>query len=135
MNGETYKGVPVPEGLSPNWETSEASWWMWGVRSAVDALRPLLEALTDDEPCTLDHHGYCQTHWGGEVDGKCGVAAAREFLRESAPAAVWRSTTVNDPHLYWCLNHRPALAVTEVRLADIHPSVEVQCVQCGRAAR
>ena len=135
MNPEIYKGVPVPDGLRPAWDQVEAAWWMRGVQKTLDTVRPLLEALIDDEPCTVDHHGYCQTHWGGEVDGRCEVAAAREFLRESAPVAVWRSTIINDPHLYWCLNHRPALAVTEVRLADIHPSVEVQCVQCGRAAR
>lgn len=25
--------------------------------------RGLLLELTDDEPCSYDHHGYCQTHW------------------------------------------------------------------------
>lgn len=135
MNPEIYKGVPVPDGLRSNWDTHEASWWMRGVRSAVNTVRPLLDALTDGEACILDHHGYCQTHWGGEVDGRCAVTTAREFLEASAPEAVWRSTTVIDPYLYWCLDHRPALAVTRVELKDIHPSVEIQCVQCGRAAR
>lgn len=23
----------------------------------------LLESLVDDEPCSYDHHGYCQTHF------------------------------------------------------------------------
>lgn len=135
MNPEIYKGVPVPDGLRPNWDTHEAYWWKRGVQAAVNTVRPILEGQTDDEPCTLDHHGYCQTHWSGEVDERCAVAAAREFLEASAPEAVWQSTAVIGPCLYWCLDHRPALAVTRVELEDIHPSVEIQCVQCGRAAR
>lgn len=135
MSGSTYKGVPVPEGLIPNWDASEASWWMRGVQAAVDTVRPLLEDLLDSEACALDPSGVCQTHWGNLLGGECPVVVAREFLEASGPEAVWRSTVVIDPYLYWCLVHRPALAVTEVRLADIHPSVEIQCVQCGRSAR
>ena len=65
----------------------------------------------------------------------CVNGEAREFLAEAAPEEVWRSTVVIDPYLYWCIPHRPALAVTRVRLADIHPLVEIQCVQCGRSPR
>lgn len=135
MNPETYKGVPVPDGLRPDWYTSEASWWMRGVRSAVNIVRPLLKELADEAACRFDPHGYCQTHWGLGAEGVCVNGEAREFLEASGPEAVWRSTIVIDPYLYWCLDHRPALAVTRVRLFDIHPSVEIQCVQCGRAAR
>lgn len=135
MNPEIYKGVPVPDGLWPNGYTSEASWWMRGVRSAVNIVRPLLDALTGGEACTPEDNGWCGTHKADKLGEVCAVTAAREFLEASAPEAVWRSTTVIDPYLYWCLDHRPALAVTRVELKNIHPSVEIQCVQCGRAAR
>lgn len=46
----------------------------------------LLEAFVDDERCSFDHHGYCQTHSSvNEVEGQCGNAAAREFLDEMRP--------------------------------------------------
>jgi hypothetical protein len=47
----------------------------------------LLELSTDDGPCTFDHHGTCQAHWGsGETeDGQCGNAAARALLDEERP--------------------------------------------------
>jgi hypothetical protein len=57
--------------------------------TAFDALfraNNLLEAFVDDEVCSFDHHGQCQTHTSvAEVDGKCGNAAAREFLDEMRP--------------------------------------------------
>lgn len=135
MNGETYKGVPVPDGMRPNWNTPEAFWWMRGVQAALDIAVPLLDALVDEGACRFDRHGYCQEHWGLGAEGACVNEEVREFLAETAPEEVWRSTAVTDPCLYWCIPHRPALAVTRVRLSDIHPSVEIQCVQCGRAAR
>lgn len=135
MSGEMYRGVPVPDGMRPNGDTVEAAWWRWGVQDATGRVLPLLEALTDDDACALGHHGYCQVHGGGAVDGRCANAAAREFLAGAVPGEVWRSTFVIDPYLYWCIPHRPALAVIRVRVADIHPSVEIQCVQCGKAAR
>lgn len=136
MSAETYKGVRVPKGLRPNWDTFEAGWWRKGVDAVLDTVRPLLEAVTDDVPCrTQDKDGRCWTHGSRSVDGRCVMIVIREFLTESAQEEVWRSTIVIDPYLYWCLNHRPALAVTRVRLADIHPAVEIQCVQCGRSAR
>ena len=44
--------------------------------------RELLMAFADHEdgPCRLDHHGECQDHPGGDVDGVCAIRAAREFL-------------------------------------------------------
>lgn len=44
----------------------------------------LLYALADDEPCVFDHHGDCQSHWGGLIvwDDGCAVAAARVFLAD-----------------------------------------------------
>ena len=54
----------------------------WAVAGAdPDVLIPrLLDALTDDEPCRVDHHGYCQEHGAQEVDGECANAVARRLL-------------------------------------------------------
>lgn len=36
----------------------------------------------DNEPCDLDHHGYCQAHlWLDE--GRCPVAAAKDLIEEA----------------------------------------------------
>jgi len=44
----------------------------------AELLRGLVEAETD--PCTYDHHGYCQAHgWFGEP-GECYTREARELL-------------------------------------------------------
>jgi hypothetical protein len=32
----------------------------------------------EDDPCSYDHHGYCQTHGPGEIP--CTIATARQFL-------------------------------------------------------
>lgn len=42
----------------------------------------LLHRLVDreDEPCRLDHHGYCQTHL---LELECSVKAAREWLKDA----------------------------------------------------
>lgn len=44
-------------------------------QGAVD----LLATFVDDDPCDLDHHGYCQTHNWLEP-GECNVARARRLL-------------------------------------------------------
>lgn len=36
-----------------------------GEGEAVKELVEALKSLTDDEPCSFDHHGYCQTHFSG----------------------------------------------------------------------
>jgi hypothetical protein len=52
------------------------------LRTALD----LLELFVDDERCSFDHHGTCQTHFSvGDFDNMCGNAAAREFLDEMRP--------------------------------------------------
>ena len=43
---------------------------------ALDALY----AVTDDDPCRYDHHGYCQTHGPGAIP--CSTAVARDLLRK-----------------------------------------------------
>lgn len=55
------------------------------VERLVDAevrpdVRDLLDALTDDEPCALDHHGTCQTHLAGEINGECANVVARRLI-------------------------------------------------------
>ena len=59
-------------------------------RAEVEQLRAVLAANTayEDTPCRLDHHGYCQEHMRGDIDGRCSVAVARELLAGGeAPAA------------------------------------------------
>jgi hypothetical protein len=76
---ETYMGVQVPEALHHNWDQPEAHWWRQGVKSSRQTVEPLLEELANDEPCTLDHHGYCQMH-GLPQPGPCPDGAARQFI-------------------------------------------------------
>lgn len=47
-------------------------------KEIVDMLEPLL----DDDTCSFDHHGYCQTHYGGSQPGVCDVEKARVFVKE-----------------------------------------------------
>lgn len=129
-----YKGVPLPETLRVNLGTSEERWWRRGVDAALAVAVPVVGNLVDDEPCERDHHGYCQTHWGGATT-ECANAVGLEFLEAAGPEWVWRATIVVEPYLYWCPEHRPAVAVAKTVLADVHPSVTIECVQCGRRIR
>ena len=47
-----------------------------------DALRSLLTEFVDDEPCWLDHHGYCQAHSHFD-EGECHMARARDALADA----------------------------------------------------
>lgn len=51
------------------------------LRGQRDELATLLGWHVDaeDDPCRLDHHGYCQAH-GSLEDGPCRTAASRELL-------------------------------------------------------
>lgn len=53
--------------------------------NALSHALDLLEAFVDEEPCSFDHHGYCQTHSAQEVEGRCGNLAALDFLDEQRP--------------------------------------------------
>jgi hypothetical protein len=44
-----------------------------------ERLRDLLKRNIDDDPCWLDHHGYCQAHY---LEEDCSVAAARAALEK-----------------------------------------------------
>lgn len=52
------------------------------VSAAPDLLVALQEMVdVNDEPCRLDHHGYCQTHYLDDVnDGGCRVANAKAAI-------------------------------------------------------
>lgn len=48
----------------------------------LDCLVELVEV--NDEPCRLDHHGYCQSHFLDDVnDGGCRVANAKSVILEA----------------------------------------------------
>jgi len=48
----------------------------------LEALREMVEV--HDEPCRLDHHGYCQSHFLDEVnDGGCRVANAISAIKKA----------------------------------------------------
>ncbi len=58
-----------------------------------DALAGLLAEFVDSEPCSLDHHGYCQSH--GHLDeGECHMARARAVL--AGPEADTSDTQPTD---------------------------------------
>ena len=44
-----------------------------------EGLKELLKRNIDDEPCRLDHHGYCQAHY---LEEDCSVAAALAALEK-----------------------------------------------------
>jgi hypothetical protein len=43
-----------------------------------EALVKALESLVDEEECSFDHHGYCQTHFSGS--SPCVMEEARKVL-------------------------------------------------------
>ena len=45
-------------------------------------LRRLITDLTDPDPCSFDHHGYCQAHGWFDVEPKCPHARAKELIDE-----------------------------------------------------
>ena len=51
-------------------------------REHVD-LRELLADLYDDEPCSYDHHGYCQSH--GLSEKQCVMERVRAALTKDQP--------------------------------------------------
>jgi hypothetical protein len=59
-------------------------------RALADQLAALVEDLTTDEECDLDHHGYCQTHMWFNWTSSCphtrapAALAAHEAARKEA---------------------------------------------------
>ncbi len=123
---ETYRGVPLPAD-APEHSLMRGAFKL-GVLAALEVAVPLLEAYVNDEPCALNHHGYCQNH--GLSEAPCINTRSKEFLRAAGPEMVWRST-VTAPGLFWCYEHRPALAVVLQPLDELE-GLTAECVQCGR---
>lgn len=74
---ETYRGIPVPDDWGPVTDIDD---WKAGVDAAMALLRPVVDALHDDSPCRLDHHGYCQEH-GLPGPVPCPDGEARRLLK------------------------------------------------------
>jgi hypothetical protein len=79
-----FRVVPSETGLQyfrDQDEITEAEWfaaWSKGnMRMALDLIEHFID---DDTECSLDHHGYCQHHAGGFMDGGCWQPKARAFL-------------------------------------------------------
>lgn len=132
----TYRGVALPQ-IYGRMNITEQTWWKRGADAALAVAVPLIDDLYNDTPCSLDHHGYCQEH--GHLDeGPCPDGEAQKLLEEaSLPPTVWRALigTGDMTDWYWCKDHRPAVSVVETPVSEIHPSVTLQCVQCGKAVR
>jgi hypothetical protein len=45
-------------------------------------LLELLADFVDPDPCSYDHHGYCQAHWWFETDPACPHARAKALIGE-----------------------------------------------------
>ena len=45
----------------------------------IELLRGLISDLTDDESCSYDHHGYCQTHGWFDDETTCPHARAKRI--------------------------------------------------------
>lgn len=43
----------------------------------------LLWDLVDEDPCSFDHHGYCQAHGYFEIEPKCCHERAKVVLRQA----------------------------------------------------
>lgn len=50
------------------------------LQEQVSRLREALKAMVDDDDCSLDHHGYCQTH-GWLSEGVCPQFTAKMLLQ------------------------------------------------------
>lgn len=136
MAERTYRGVAWPGG-APHLNVTERTWWKRGVDAALAAALPVIDALRYETECILDHHGHCQAH--DHLDtGPCPDGEARTFMEAaSRPPTVWRALigTGDMTDWYWCPDHRPAVAVREVPVSEIHPSVPLQCTHCGKEIR
>ena len=111
--------------------------WLHLLRSPIGPTVPVLLLDTDlDENAEPDRRLTDELYGRDQVYRLKQEARAAEAAQEAAgPEWVWRATIVVEPYLYWCPEHRPAVAVAKTVLADVHPSVTIECVQCGRRIR
>ena len=122
------RGIPVPSALRGRGGSAEYAFWKLAVTDVLDTVVPLLEEFEDDDPCDLDHHGYCQTH---SLSGPpCRNQVLKDFLTQAREReCVWQFGT-----LEWCFRHRPeGLQTSLVLLEDaLKDRTSSHCVQCGR---
>lgn len=89
----------------------------------VRTLRSLVRDFLDPDPCSLDHHGYCQAH-GWLAEGPCPHAMARQILdslestpsEQEAAATLARECTDHAAVILWCADR--------VRSVDDDPAVQ-----------
>lgn len=131
----TFRGITVPARLANRRTELEYAMWEDAVVSILHTVVPLLEEFEDDEPCTPDHNGECQTH--GFAGAPCPVAEIAKFLDLARnDERVWVWTTDGKP-LTWCYQHRPRgfnLSIKNLVSPDSlaeYPG-RLRCVQCGR---
>lgn len=126
---ETCRGIKVPEHLRNRGGSMEYAYWKLAVTDVLDTVVPLLEPFESDDPCSLDHHGYCQEHWFGATT-VCPIAAVRDFLAAAKrDECVWQFGGME-----WCFIHQPkGIQVELLRLTDaLKDRAWSTCVQCGR---
>lgn len=134
---ETYRGIKVPEEIKNRATSIEYGMWKIAVGGLLDAVVPLLEPFEDSEPCSPDHHGYCQTHWFGGTT-TCPVAEVSAFLDGARyQECVFVVEGVNGTKLHWCFQHQPrGIHVNRKNLVMIKDLPRIpggrHCVQCGR---
>ena len=56
-----------------------------GAREEIEKAAKVIERLVDDDDCTFDHHGYCQTHYG---DNPCRNKVGLEYLSQLTNPSV-----------------------------------------------
>ena len=61
-----------------------------GLTELARELAEALDRITDDEPCRLDHHGYCQEH---SLTAPCHTAIAISILAQARAAGLLDSDT------------------------------------------
>lgn len=71
------RGLSAPDCAYCNYVDEVADWHLAEVKLLVEAL----ESLIDDEECSFDHHGYCQTHFSGS--SPCVMDMARKTLKRA----------------------------------------------------
>lgn len=82
------RNCPITPELTPELELQRREY-----ENALNEAIELLEDQLDDEPCSYDHHGYCQTHWGGtdEDPTLCGMKRSKKVI-EKCKALLQKET-------------------------------------------
>jgi hypothetical protein len=62
-------------------EARECEWQsLADYQAKLKTIQALLRELTDPDPCSFDHHGYCQAHGYFETEPKCPHARAKDLI-------------------------------------------------------